>query len=146
MKNKFIDCFLESRYILMEGAIAERLKREFNIKIRDDVAIASCIYSDKEKLKMLYEEYINIAINFDIPIMISTPTRRANKERVLKSEYNENIILYNVSFLKEIRNKYSSKKIFVGGLMGCIGDAYKGNSVFNVKKQLNSNFAILNLS
>ena len=134
METKFIDCFLESRCILMEGALAERLKREFNINIREDVALASCIYSDKEKLKILYEEYINIAINSDIPIMISTPTRRANKERVLKSEYNENIIFDNVRFLKEIRSKYSSKKIFVGGLMGCIGDAYKGNSIFNVEE------------
>lgn len=87
----------------MEGAIAERLKREFNLKIDGDVALASFIYSDREKLEMMYKEYIDVATKFDIPIMISTPTRRANRDRVLASGYNENIIIDNVRFFK--RNK-----------------------------------------
>lgn len=66
--------------------------------------------------------------------MISTPTRRANRDRVLASGYNENIIIDNVRFLKEIKSKYHSQKIFVGGLMGCIGDAYRGETIFNDKE------------
>ena len=131
MSNDFISCFLKSRYLLMEGAIAERLKREFNIKIDGQVALASFVYSDKEKLEMIYKEYIDVAVKFDIPIMISTPTRRANRDRVLASGYDENIILDNVRFLKEIKSKYPSQKIFVGGLMGCVGDAYKGENIFD---------------
>lgn len=58
MSNDFINCFLDSKYILMEGAIAERLKREFNLKIDGDVALASFIYSDREKLEMMYKNIL----------------------------------------------------------------------------------------
>lgn len=131
MSNDFISCFLNSRYILMEGAVAERLKREFNLNIDGQVALASFVYSDKDKLEMIYKEYIDVAVKFDIPIMISTPTRRANRDRVLASGYDENIILDNVRFLKEMKSKYPLQKIFVGGLMGCVGDAYKGETIFD---------------
>ncbi len=63
--------------------------------------------------------------------MLSTLTRRANRDRVLASGYDKNIILDNVRFLKEIKSKYPSQKIFVGELMGCVGDAYKGETIFD---------------
>ncbi|SHH81881.1 hypothetical protein [Clostridium intestinale] len=78
-----------------------------------------------------FKIYIDVEVKFDIPIMISTPSRRANRDRVLASCYDENIILDNVRFLKEIKSKYPSQKIFIGGLMGCVGDAYKGETIFD---------------
>lgn len=42
----FKTCFNTSSAILMEGALGERLKREFNIKFDDKLAMASLIYDD----------------------------------------------------------------------------------------------------
>lgn len=124
--NRFEENFSGYRKILMEGALAERLKRQYNISIDDNVALASIIY-DKESrivLKKLYCEYIEIANRYNLPIIITTPTRRANKSRVLNSEYDKNIIKDNVTFLKEIQGDFNND-IFIGGLMGCYGDAYR---------------------
>lgn len=132
--NSFEKCFINNEKILMEGALGERLKREYLIKADDDVALASIIYNRENQrvLKKLYCEYLDIAKRYKLPIMITTPTRRANKARVLKSKYNKNILKDNVSFLKEIRNEYENK-IFIGGLMGCFGDAYKSDEGLSIK-------------
>ena len=122
----------------MEGALAERLKREFNITIDDDVALASIIYKKEyaKVLKELFIQYINIANKYDLPIMITTPTRRANKDRVLGSKHDENIIKDNVDFLKEIRAKVGGE-IYIGGLMGCKGDAYKADEGLSEEEAFN---------
>ena len=95
-------CYKNSSLILMEGALGERLKREYNIPSDEIVALAGHIYNKKSKqaLKELFHQYIKISKHYNLPIMITTPTRRANKERVTKSKYNESIIYDNVSFLR----------------------------------------------
>lgn len=130
----FEEKFIYSNKILMEGALAERLKREYSISIDEEVALASIIYSEDTRnvLKKLFVEYIDIASRYELPIMITTPTRRANKDRVLNSKYNKNIIEDNVLFLKEIRSCFNSD-IFIGGLMGCYGDAYKADDGLNIE-------------
>ena len=133
--NSFNEKFINSNEVLMEGAVLERFKREYNILIEDDVALASAIYDKDSRriLKKLFVEYIDIANRYNIPIMITTPTRRANKERISNSEYSKNIIEDNVLFLKEIREEFQDD-IFIGGLMGCYGDAYKDNDGLSIEK------------
>lgn len=130
----FEEKFINSPEILMEGALIERLKREHNILIDDDVALASAIYNEDHRkvLKKLFVQYIDIANKYNLPIMITTPTRRANKYRVLNSKYNQSIIEDNVLFLKEIRNGFNCD-IFIGGLMGCYGDAYKADDGLSIE-------------
>lgn len=132
MRDKlgFKSCYQNSPYMLMEGALGERLKREYNIIADEEVALAAHIYKEESRqaLKELFNRYINIAKEYDFPIMITTPTRRVNKDRVEKSKYDENIIFDNVNFLKEVSKEYASS-VYVGGLMGCKGDAYKVSEV-----------------
>jgi S-methylmethionine-dependent homocysteine/selenocysteine methylase len=131
----FESCYNSSPIILMEGALGERLKREYNIPNDEDVALAGHVYNEQSKqaLEELFSQYINISMHYNFPIMLTTPTRRANKERVFQSEYNKNIIYDNVSFLYELKNKFPSD-IYIGGLMGCRGDAYKADSVLSVNE------------
>ena len=132
--NSFEKCFINNEKILMEAALGERLKREYSIKAADDVALASIIYNTENKfvLKKLYSEYLEIAKRYKLPIMITTPTRRANKERVSNSKYDKDIIKDNVDFLKEIKEEFAND-IYIGGLMGCAGDAYKSNEGLSIK-------------
>lgn len=131
----FETCFNTSSAILMEGALGERLKREFNIKFDDIVAMAGLIYNpdSKQAMQNIFEEYMKIAEKYDLPFIATTPTRRANKERVMQSDFNEKIIEDNVRFLQQIKNNTSSN-MFVGGLMGCKGDAYKAKEILSIEE------------
>jgi len=128
----FVDCYQTNDVILMEGAIGVRLKREYSMDPDDDVALAGHIYQVEENraLKEIFNQYIKIAEEYKFPIMLMTPTRRANKYNVEKSKYNEDIIRDNVLFLKNLREE-NIGDIFVGGLLGCKGDAYKATEVLS---------------
>ena len=54
----FQTCYNTFPAILMEGALGERLKREYSIIFDDKVAMASLIYNDGAKQAML-----NILVN-----------------------------------------------------------------------------------
>ena len=124
----FRKCIEQNRTILMEGALAERLKREYGLSFDEHVALAKLIYDEKgaKALTLLWKEYIDIARRYNLPFIATTPTRRANRERILATGGSENIIAANVNFLKEIQRNCGIE-MYVGGLMGCRGDAYTGD-------------------
>lgn len=128
----FRNCIETKPAILMEGALGERLKREHNIIFDKFVAMAGLIYEKKSALALssLWNEYIEIARKYQLPFIATTPTRRANRERIHLSQYSENIIVDNVSFLKNIQQN-SGIEMYVGGLLGCKGDAYTGKGALS---------------
>lgn len=132
----FKELFCESEIILTEGAIVERLKNEFHVTMDKFVNHAGCIYNNAEILKNIYKEYIDIAGNYNLPIMVMTPTRKVNYESLVLSKVkNKNVIIDSCKFLHELRNEYGEKgkKIAVGGLLGCRGDAYNANEALGIK-------------
>ena len=126
-----------NKYLLMEGALGERLKREYHLTFDEHVAMASLVYSDKgrDALRELWNGYLAIAREYNVPFLATTPTRRANKERVRNSCYTEDIIADNVDFLKTIADSYSN--MLIGGLMGCKGDAYTGDGELGLEASRN---------
>lgn len=117
-------------HIITEGSIIERLKREFNYPLDDALSNALMIYDEagKSLLKKIYHEYIDIAESSDLPIMLLTPTWRTNKERTKIANVDMKTINTDAFlFVDSIRKSYGSfsEKIFIGGLTGCKGDAYK---------------------
>lgn len=125
-------------HIITEGSVIERLKREFNYPLDDALSNALMIYDEKGKvlLEKIYREYIDIAESSDLPIMVLTPTWRSNKERTI----NANVDIKSINtdaflFVDNIRKSYGnfSKKIYIGGLTGCKGDAYKPEEALNEK-------------
>lgn len=135
INNSFSETFYEMPIILMEGAIGERLKKEYNIYPDNQVVLAAHIYNKDSRtyLEKIYQQYIDISKKYKFPLMLMTPTRRANKERVEQSIYSEEIIKDNVDFLKAIREK-NFGHIYIGGLMGCKGDAYKGDEGLSIEE------------
>lgn len=131
----FMDYYNSTEAILIEGALGIRLRKEYSIEPDENVAMASKIYQTGSRLalKEIYNQYIKIAATYQLPIMLTTPTRKANKENVQRSVFNENLIRDNVSFLMELRGE-SPGTIFVGALMGCKGDAYKATEVLSVNE------------
>lgn len=128
-------CISSNAAILMEGALGERLKREYYLKTDGPVAMAGLIYEEKGRiaLKTLWKEYADISGKYNLPFIATTPTRRANKERVDQAGYDASIIRENVDFLREV--KASAKvEMYIGGLLGCKGDAYTGKDALSIEQ------------
>lgn len=136
MRN-FEIIFQESKIILTEGAIAERLKSEFKAEMDCFINHAGVIYSNPGILEFLYKQYIDIARKYNLPIMIMTPTRKVNYESIPKSKFpDRNIESDSCVFLNKIRDSYPdySCNILLGGLLGCKGDAYRSEDALGVEE------------
>lgn len=131
----FTECIRQKDKILMEGALGERLKREYHLTFDENIAMAKLIYEEKGALalKQLWMEYLDIAKKYNLPFLATTPTRRANKERVLKAGCDGSVIMDNVKFLQDIQKSAQeiNTQMYVGGLMGCKGDAYTGEGALS---------------
>ena len=92
--------------------------------------MASLVYdaAGRAALTELWGEYADIAQRHRLPLLAATPTRRANRERVAASRYDESIIRDNVSLLRALQER-TAAEVYVGGLMGCKGDAYRATDV-----------------
>ncbi len=128
----FRTCIEKKNPILMEGALGERLKREYGLQFDEYVAMAKLIYDEKgaKALTEIWEEYIAVAKKYKLPFLATTPTRRANQERVKLAECTASVIEDNVRFLRKIQQS-SGIEMYVGGLMGCKGDAYTGEGALS---------------
>lgn len=123
----FTECFGTYEKVMMEGALGERLKREYHLEFDEFVAMAALIYSREgaDALTNLWKEYREIARRYRLPFLATTPTRRANRDRVAASGFTESILADNVKFLRRVRQE-GDGGMYIGGLMGCRGDAYTG--------------------
>lgn len=124
---EFRECIEQRNTILMEGALGERLKREFGLQLDEYVDMAKLIYDPKgaAALSALWKEYLDIASRYHFPFLATTPTRRTNVERIGKTDCPDTVIADNVAFLRKIQGT-AETEMYVGGLMGCRGDAYTG--------------------
>jgi Homocysteine/selenocysteine methylase (S-methylmethionine-dependent) len=123
----FTESFSTTRAILTEGALVERLKNELGLKMDPYVNHAGLIYDNPGAMATFYRQYIATAQRHNLPIMLMTPTRRVNADTVIRSRYaDKSIIADACAYLNAIKADYGnfSEKIFVGGLLGCKGDAY----------------------
>jgi homocysteine S-methyltransferase len=117
-------------FILAEGAVVERLRRQSPHPLDEQVINAGFIYEEAagKTLEAIYRDYVEIARTHQIPVFIFTPTWRAIRERIEKSPYKGKPLNGDgYRFVDKIRQSYGdyASRIFIGGLMGCKGDAYK---------------------
>ena len=68
----FVGTYRTSPCILTEGAVVERLRREFHIPLDEDLIHAALIYNDsyREVLAGIYKQYIDIATRHQLPLML----------------------------------------------------------------------------
>lgn len=132
----FLDVIKNAPFIFTEGAVVERLRREFAVSMHPYLEHATLIYRDETKaiLQSIYQQYIDTVKRRNAPILIFTPTWRANYERIhLAGMSDKNINGDCVQLLKGIRNGYHEYRssIFIGGIMGSKGDAYKAEEALS---------------
>ena len=114
--------------IFAEAALVERLRRSKQVTLHPRLVHALHIYGETGQRVMLhiYNEYISIAHKTKVPIVICTPTWRANKERLLEANESRDVNGDAVNFLKQLRCTWSDweENIAIGGMVGCKNDCY----------------------
>jgi homocysteine S-methyltransferase len=122
--------FLErSSCILGEGAVIERLRRNGDLELDPFLVNSAFIYEDAKRaaLETICRQYLDIGREFGLPLLISTPTWRASRERIDAAGYaGVDVNGDNIRFLDALRKRYGTyaKKVVICGLMSCRGDAY----------------------
>jgi homocysteine S-methyltransferase len=125
----FPEFFEKYQFILGEGAVIERLRRNSDFDLDPHVVNSAFIY-DKDKsaaLSGIYRQYLDTGLKYNLPLLLSTPTWRASRERIEKAGYeNTDVNGDNFRLLDGIRKSYGeyANKILICGLLSCRGDAY----------------------
>ncbi len=116
--------------ILAEAAIAERLRRMNDVTLHPLLFNTPLIYdpSDTQKMGALYLQYIELARKHQLPLMLSAPTWRLDRDRIAEAGVPSSINTDAVNYMLGIRDKALIKEgsppIKVGGLLGPKNDCY----------------------
>jgi len=124
--SRFFD---HSDIIIGEGAVIERLRREIEWELDPYVVNSAFIYDDKKRftLEGIYRQYLDVGLSSGLPLLLSTPTWRASRERIKAAGYEPRAVIEdNYRFLDDLRRTYGAygDKVAICGLMSCRGDAY----------------------
>ena len=119
-----------NRVILGEGAVIERLRRPESVQLDEYVVNSALIYHEtgRSALKSICRQYLEIGFRYNLPLIISTPTWRAGRERIASAGLaGRDVNGDNFRFLASLRASYGdyASKVAICGLMSCRGDAYK---------------------
>lgn len=128
----FSAAFARGDRFLMEGALGERLKREYNLTPYPHVALAGFLTTPagRKTLGALWLEYAQIAHRHGFPFLATTPTRRANRSRVTQEGLGEGLLRESVCFLRRVLEE-TEGPAWLGGMVGCRGDAYTGEGALS---------------
>ena len=124
--------------ILGEGAVIERLRRNPKVSLDEHIVNAAFIYDadQREAQTDIYKQYLDIGRQYDLPVMLSTPTWRASRQRIADAGYaDKDINRDNFIFFDRLRKDYGdyAKNVVIGGLMSCRGDAYSPDEAMSKK-------------
>lgn len=121
--------------LLTEGSVYEKLRRSPLVSPDPHIANASLIYDPQARsvLRSVVEEYLAIGQRFELPMMCLTNTWRANPERISSSKYSDQSVNTDcLEYYHEIVDELArNAPIYLGGLIGCRGDAYKANEALS---------------
>jgi S-methylmethionine-dependent homocysteine/selenocysteine methylase len=115
--------------ILMEAAVVERLRRDGKVALHPTLVHAALLYDEggRHELEKIYQDYVDIARDARLPLLLCTPTWRANRERVEEARVSRGINADAVRFMRALRDsqKAGAPTIGIGGLIGCKNDCYR---------------------
>lgn len=119
----------ENDYLLMEAAVIETLRRSGQVELHSRLENALLIYDPTARyhLSELYDGFIGVAAEANVPIVLTTPTWRANRRRLAESQISSDVNGDAVRFLRQVQAQWGEQtdRIAVGGLIGCRNDCYR---------------------
>jgi homocysteine S-methyltransferase len=125
----FSEFLKQSKLILGEGAVIERLRRNPACELDPDIVNSGFIYHPvpRAALAAIFRQYLDIGFRHDVPLLLSTPTWRASRERIAAAGLaGTDVNGDNFRFLDALRSSYGAyaRKVVICGLLSCRGNAY----------------------
>lgn len=139
MKHLSFPHFLATaKCILGEGAVIERLRRNSELELDPEIVNSAFIYDKRKRdaLAEIYRQYLDIGCKYNLPLLLSTPTWRASRERIKKAGFEtKNVNADNFHFFDNMRKSYGAyaDNIIICGLLSCRGDAYNHADALSTK-------------
>lgn len=121
-------------FVLSEAAICERLRGYDSITLHPTLFNTPLIY-DESAAKLLAgitHQYIDIARDFGVPIIIAAPTWRLDAERVAAADVPPTINRDAVEFVKKIKADSGYDLVYLAGLMATKNDCYDPAAALSV--------------
>ncbi|VGO17078.1 hypothetical protein PDESU_05673 [Pontiella desulfatans] len=111
--------------ILMEAAIAERVRRAHPDLLHPRLAtsLLTQTLEGRDILRGFVREYIAIAKEAGLPIVLGTPTWRVDKLRCTEENIATDLNAAAVQFEMEFKQDYAS--VLIAGQLGCKNDCYQ---------------------
>lgn len=116
--------------ILGEGSMYERLRRDAPDSFDPHIAYAGMLYDEtgRDVLEATYREYVDVAQQYGLPMVVGTPTWRANASRIAQSRFASKPVNKDAfEFMAEMRHSFgaAAAPILIAGSTGPAGDGYK---------------------
>ncbi len=131
----------ESPLILTECAISERLRRWPDIEIHPFLFNTPLIYdtNGRKRLEEIYDSYLKVAKEANLPILLCAPTWRVDKERVKEAGAPQSINRDAVAFMNRLKAQHTSdnSKVTTGALLAPKNDCYSPGSALERKQAAN---------
>ncbi len=125
----FAEALEHHAMILAEAAIIECLKRAGTVTLHPELENALLVRdpAGREALAALYETYVRIARQAQLPILLATPTWRAGRDRLAEAGVEGDLNRDAADFMKGLRRTAGpfARNIYLAGLLGTRNDAYK---------------------
>jgi homocysteine S-methyltransferase len=125
--------------ILGEGAVIERLRRQPATALDAHLVNSAFVYDPARCAAMaaIYRQYLEISRAHDLPMLMSTPTWRANAENIAAAGCGgREVNADNVRLLQSLRAETGAHatRVMIGGMIGCRGDAYRPEEALPAKE------------
>jgi len=126
----FEQILTSSSRILAECAVAERLRRLPGVELHPTLFNAPLIYGSgpaQDAMVSIYRDYLKIARDSGLPILLTAPTWRLDASRVAAAGMPASIVTDAVSFLMARRHETPADQppVVIGGLVGPRSDCYR---------------------
>lgn len=126
----FPELIERSPCILGEGAVIERLRRGGDFELDPHIVNSGFVYDEAKRaaLAAICRQYLDIGRRYQLPLLLSTPTWRAGRERIEAAGYGGvDVNGDNFRFLDALRKSYGeyAREVVICGLLSCRGDAYQ---------------------
>ena len=97
-----------------------------NALLHPRLANALMVYTDEGRaaLARIYESYIAVAQAAAVPIVLSAPTWRANRQRLAEAQVTTDVNANAVQYMRQLQAQHVAAPVVVGGLIGCRNDCY----------------------
>jgi len=121
-------------FVLSEAAICERLRGNDAITLHPTLFNSPLIYDESaaKLLASITHQYIDIAREFAVPIIIAAPTWRLDAQRVAAADVPATINRDAVEFVKKIKADSGYELVYLAGLMATKNDCYDPAAALSV--------------